>query len=250
MISTLGRAQCLRDLGLTKVAYGPKEMQAVFKEFKRKQLPKAAIKGLADPYFAPLEQLTPALGFAGLVGPTKKSKRLAKEMYADFVQYATPDEVADLIVYRNNLEKGFTDRLPRSGATYQNSPASRVIDRVNIGGTGVLRPKTPDEHKALEAVFKGHELAETQVSPSKAFKGLGHNSPDVILREHNMVTTLPPELANVGTTLKDLRDVSGEAGVLKEFTGVDYGEGQRFSRHARKHLTRMIEDGVGVAHSV
>ena len=89
--------------------------------------------------------------------------------------------------------------------------------------------------------MKGHELAETQVAPSNSFAGFGHRSPDVILREHNMIQTLPKENEAVGDTFRSIRAL-GEAPALKATTGFQYGQGPRVSRHARKHLTRLHEE--------
>ena len=104
-------------------------------------------------------------------------------------------------------------------------------------------PKDPRSRRALDAIVKGHELAELQAKPSAFGDFHGHLSPDVILREHNMITTLPKPLASAGRALRDHR-LPNEGLDMYQHTGLNFGKGERFSRHARKHLSKMMEEGT------
>ena len=96
---------------------------------------------------------------------------------------------------------------------------------------------SPEHRQLLEGVTRGHEQAEKQVRPAFGMGPFGHRSPDVILREQNAIATMP-----VGHPVREAMTAARqgrESEVLKG-VGVNYGE-RRFSRHARKHLTNMIE---------
>jgi hypothetical protein len=99
---------------------------------------------------------------------------------------------------------------------------------------------SPEHRQVLEGVIRGHEQAERQVRPAFGMAQFGHRSPDVILREQNAIATLPVDHP-VRTGMTATRQ-GRETEVLKN-VGVSYGE-QRFSRHARKHLTNMIEQPI------
>jgi hypothetical protein len=134
---------------------------------------------------------------------------------------------------------GPTTFAPRKGDTTGFLRRAGVMDML---GPEVSSPvaSNPGHRRALDAVMKGHELAETQVKPSNSFMGFGHRSPDVILREHNMIQTLPADQKPVGDVLRGMREY-GEGPALKMTTGFEYGKGPRISRHARKHLTNLHE---------
>ena len=97
--------------------------------------------------------------------------------------------------------------------------------------------REPNDRMMLDAAIKGHELNEATVPPRRGFAELGHRSPEVILREHNLAATLP-EGSPVKGALKAMREHHGEAAALRG-VGLEYGEG-RISRHARKHFTNML----------
>lgn len=99
--------------------------------------------------------------------------------------------------------------------------------------------RTPQHRKLLETIMKGHELAETQVKSVPYMRGFMHRSPDVILREHNMLTTLPHGGAPVRNLFRNMRKPF-EARAFKEaIPQFTYGKGQRLSRHARRRMTDL-----------
>lgn len=111
--------------------------------------------------------------------------------------------------------------------------------------------RTPEERIMFEGVMKGHEGAELAAMkrPMMAMRGMGHLSPEVILKEHNMVTTMPPMLRKkIAPTYRVLRGPAGqgEADFLRNVTGgrFQYGKSPRLSRHARKRIAELAEQAV------
>lgn len=100
----------------------------------------------------------------------------------------------------------------------------------------------PRSRKMLDAVIKGHELDETIVPQGLAAGMYGHRNMDVILREHNRIATLPSEHQAVRDMSKQLRDLGGESQAIKGY--VDYGNGPRLSRHARRRIVEGLERDV------
>jgi hypothetical protein len=232
---------------LHKLAFGAKDMKRVLQVAKSKQLPKSAYKALMHPKLAPAGVARSFLSLSG-VQSGKKALRGGKLQLARKVRAAkalgTPEGViSDLEGYSKGILKGFTKKLPPGGAIFQNQSAKKIFGRAAKQEGRRLPKLDPKESKALEAVAKGHELAETQVKASPAFIEIGHMSPDVLLREHNMIQTMPKRYKKVGDILRKQRQ-GVEAAVIREATGgrFRYGKGQRLSRHGRKHITRMVEE--------
>lgn len=97
------------------------------------------------------------------------------------------------------------------------------------------------KQKAMrKAISYGHELDETRVRSGFAAKPFGHDSPDVIFREHNRVVTLPEGYEELKAHMQKTRARGGESAALFP-NGIEYGKGQRLSRHARKRLTEYLE---------
>lgn len=109
------------------------------------------------------------------------------------------------------------------------------------------------QQKALNSVIHGHEMDEIFHASRRAKRGLGpspvteeygHQSPDVLLREHNRLTTLPAEVrAPVTSAMKKLRAATGDADAIEDvFKGrFSFGDSPRLSRHARKRMTEALE---------
>jgi len=193
-----------------KLAFDPTAARKVLQVAKSKQLPKAAVEAL---YGTPPAWGLGKLPFIGAVHPKGMGSQHAQVL-----------------------------RGAPSGALLQSAPAFNVM-RTGIleqGHAASAIPSLQGQHKKmLEAVVKGHELAELQSPLGASMLGFGHNSPEVMLREHNMVTTLPAEHAPVKEFL-GLARKSRESKMLAQY-GVEYGESPRLSRHARKHIASMME---------
>lgn len=97
----------------------------------------------------------------------------------------------------------------------------------------------------MHEVFERH--AAKKLNPSQLVNPFNrwkmHVSPEVLLREHNLVTTLPREHDLVRAGMRGFRDMGGETGAIKEaIPAFEYGAGPRFSRHAIKNLTRILQE--------
>lgn len=90
--------------------------------------------------------------------------------------------------------------------------------------------------KMLDAVIKGHELDETKVLANMSGRVFGHSSMDVILREHNKLTTLPKEHLPVQQLFGELRQAGETAKVQSVLPNYIHGESPRLSRHARRRV--------------
>jgi hypothetical protein len=225
---------CFQEL--SKHAFGPEGMGKVLSRFKQIQLKSPAVNG-----------------FGGAIGGPK-----GIEMSLNSARRAGIPEEA-LAAIRPQLQEQFKHMRPGpttftplkgDGISFLKShgidQALEGMGAAGIGG-GKIHPESfgqvasnPSHRRALDAVLKGHELAEASVKPSNSFLAFGHRSPDVILREHNMIQTLPKDQAPVGELMRSMR-APGETQALAQTTGFHFGEGPRISRHARKHLTEMHE---------
>jgi hypothetical protein len=183
-------------------------------------------------------------------------KNLHKDMIGEFVGYnkdvkgfaaATGQDVNQIM----NTQKviGVSPgkvRAPKKGDALRffRGTASKM-NGVDLG------PKvefTGRQRRMLDGVTKGHEVDETIVKNKAEFMPLGHLSPDVILREHNKIVTMPEEFEPVRRFLRKVRNTLGEAPVAEAHMnnasgpkGFTYGRGQRLSRHARKRMTDILE---------
>jgi hypothetical protein len=208
---------------LEKLAFGPEAMGKVFNRFKQLQI--------KSPHFnsymageGGASGLKKALGPARAAGVPERMIEESMPAAREVMSHMRPSGKTTFAPVRGDSATFFRN----AGAVDDGDAAFAAIQ------------KSPGNRKALDAVIKGHELAETQVRPEFSFQGVGHRSPDVILREHNMIRTLPAENKAVGDYMTGLR-AAGEAPALESTTGFRYGEGPRISRHARRRLVDIHE---------
>lgn len=103
-------------------------------------------------------------------------------------------------------------------------------------------------HEGLErkAVLKSKQLAygPNMVGPGKTWQT--HMDPSIILRENNMLATMPKGYTPVKETFKQFRDLDATAPLLRKVVP-NYTHGQtRFSRHAIKRISQAAErKGLG-----
>jgi len=118
----------------------------------------------------------------------------------------------------------------------------------NMGGPEVskaLSKLSPKDKKMFEQLGLSHEMAERKFSRS-GIKGLKsenlEHAPGVIPVEHNMLSTMEPGNAGVKKVQKLLRKDDPAAQAFNKATGgrIQFGEGPRLSRHARKHITELM----------
>jgi hypothetical protein len=204
-----------------KLAFGPVEADRVL------QLAKA--RKLSPSFFG--NQSKKMQGVVSLL-PAKKQVKYLTDQY----DYAFKDLPSELFKKHRAAIAKQRSSFPAGGAILQNQPATAVL----APDPTVRRAIPPNQRKMIEAVTKGHELDEISTSDALSFRRYGHNSPDVILREHNRITTLPAEYRQVGELFSKAREGAGESQALAAY-GIDYGKSGRLSRHARKRITEDLE---------
>ena len=105
-----------------------------------------------------------------------------------------------------------------------------------------IRGLKPKDRRSFNSVLGGHELAEAKSKGGAMnFSAMfSHNSPSVLLKEHNMVTTM--KNPKVRTTMKKLRSIQGEGKFISDsFPGYSHGKSPRLSRHAIKRMSTVLE---------
>lgn len=140
-----------------------------------------------------------------------------------------------------------------------NRPFTGLLKIPGIGDIAKKRPGDGLSMAALNRIGLMHENFERSaiLNGSKFLKGNGyytHASPGVLLREHNLLTTLKkdPKGAGAVNTLVDLRnnfnkytrrEIESLERMVRSVTGkkMNYGNSQRLNRHA----IRKIENAYG-----
>jgi len=225
---------------LTKLAFNPKDALKMLRAAKKHQLRIGGRVG-AGYGVVPTEKLIKKetekavgkLTSRGVEKPTaRKALEALKHQQVDMVGF-NPEAWAG--------KKAIIATPERGGATKW--LASR--------GVPTKRIQTPEQKLMTEGVIKGHEVAERAAvrAPMDSFRGFGHLSPEVILKEHNMLVTMPKALRRkVAPSFQAMRRVAkggqGEADVIQDVTGgkFRFGKSQRLSRHARKRVAGLVEE--------
>lgn len=118
-----------------------------------------------------------------------------------------------------------------------------------LNRTGMLH-----EGLELQALGKGKTIAQRSanwgqpVAPTVAESGVagyGHVSPSVVLRERNILNTLPKSrgAAEATKTISEIRNLEGSAPHIESVIGraLPYGQGQgRLSRHAIRRIEQLM----------
>lgn len=219
---------------LEKYAFRPEQANKILQLAKSFQMPKAtAFKG--------------GITGIGALRPIQQLEQIAKQ---NMLKRTPPEDMH----YIKNCFKRITEEyksIPsqtvRAYSQPKIFPGKGPIQKQLRSAVAPNAPKVPSEQlKMLNAIIKGHELDELKVTPRLGTHTplMGHSSPDVIFREHNRVTTLPPEYKETKEFMKSLRTnrFAQEQSRLFDFAGLQYGESPRLSRHARKTLSQRIEN--------
>jgi hypothetical protein len=192
---------------------------------------------------------------------------LAEEPFVAAMRTATPRSAEGMVLRPGNAVRDVTQKTKPQAAAHAESvgflrdmmeelpegtPEKANFAKIIAAGgprspsIASSGPQRGADHKMIESILRGHEWDELGAKPMTAFRGMGHMSPDVILREHNRVATLPKEYGAAGSFMKDLR--AGREAISLGDYGVDYGNSPRLSRHARKRITEGLErQATGVA---
>jgi DNA ligase D-like protein (predicted 3'-phosphoesterase) len=132
---------------------------------------------------------------------------------------------------------------------YNKFPGNKIIASGKGGAVRATKDFVEQNPKLLSGKNKKiinylglmHEGFEANVKkPSNFFT---HASPEVLLKEHNLITTLPKKYKSAGNYFRGIRSVSGESDIMQNTIqhGFEYGKSSRFSRHAIKRLTTPLE---------
>lgn len=235
---------------LIKLGFGMPQAEKVLALATKKQLPKASYKilipfqelGLGPRDIKPFrEALVGPMGSA----PAKYQARalhLGGPLRQRMISSLPQNMQKPMERFATGFQQTLKEKAPQ-GAIIARGSKIPLIKRLSEA-TGV-KGLTPENQKMFEGVIKGtHELGETQVYPEIGAMPFMHNSPEVLLREHNALATLPPEHAKVRELMQATRAMGPEPAMLKEMAGLPvFGEG-RVSRHARKHMTELMNKGV------
>lgn len=234
---------------LLKVAFGGAEADKVLGIAKKLKLPKGSAK------------MFPSLGGLGglphrgrVVEDLVKNKKTLGNLENHLVSSGMSKEFArdygKSIREQAEAEMKKTDRIskqvPGGAIVRDKQNVNKTLRSMTMPGSPIQLPEhtAPKDHKMVNAIMEGHEFDEAKVKSSPGVLQFGHRSPDVILREHNRVATLPKEHEGAREYMKGIRD-QREGKVLQEH-GIEYGkEGTRLSRHARRHLTEIMSRKEG-----
>jgi len=248
---------------LIKLGFGPEDATKLFKATKKYKLPKAGVRQYSRGIQSMLEDSGLLRSDAKAMANTaysipgaKRSREAFKPLqaYADRMSSAVTNpglkqQISDSV-------SGVNPALPPSstagelqrdfgahGQSWISMGKGDVASSLQGLGTlpddmqNTLKTMSPEKKRMLNAVMEGHELDELKTKPKVMFRGMGHVSPDVILREHNKLVTLPDELKGITDILQPFRQ--NEKELLNPY--MQYGQGERLSRHARKRITDMLE---------
>jgi hypothetical protein len=231
---------------LEKLGYNLNDASKVLGAAKKRMLPKASNRLL--PELAPgsgflKKELRGPMGAGGLRQQKQRVpllKEMAKKVPAMADELAAAETVMDphgpAVAGIKQLTGGY--RTP--GAIIPGAPDYRKLLAGHAGDPSLLKDKwTPDQYKMLNSVIRGHELDETTANLSSAMAPYGHISPEVMLKEHNRIATLPEGFSPIKELMQKTR-ARGEAGLMSNY-GIDYGNSPRLSRHARKRITQGME---------
>lgn len=226
-----------------KLSFGPAEAARVLQVAKKKQISPKVLPAIMGPAMMLMPRV-PMFGVAGkqrLAASIKQKARAAELAIANDPNLrAHGDAIRAAVSAQHKAEMDTVRKVAPHGAIIQGGPATTAIESaVRKGGAPIPARPPSDQRQMLEAVVKGHELDETLVRPALSFKPFGHNSPDVLLREHNRLATLPTANSAVRDYMRDLRK-NTESPVLAQY-GIDFGKSERLSRHARKRITEHME---------
>lgn len=133
-------------------------------------------------------------------------------------------------------------------------PGGAVGSQNYLRSRGQPLPAPPSSGQGQRAVNIStglHEGFEKGVRSHRLAPGFGHHSPDVLMKEHNMLQKMTgPGADEARSHFKKLRDVGGDAdalmGTVRELygpRGEAYVKEHGFSKAMRKNLTRQVRGG-------
>jgi hypothetical protein len=115
---------------------------------------------------------------------------------------------------------------------------NRTLNKSNSPlSTPGMDAKNLEMTNRMTLAHEGREL-----KPYKKVNYFSHQSPSVVLGDHNVISTLPKEYNPSKTHNINMRQSTGEVKNLNRLLpGFKYGESPRLSRHAIKRMSSIIE---------
>ena len=219
-------------LGVEKLAFGPEDQAKVLSLAKKRQFSKGVTRAVR-------EKNPKAIRGLQILNTPQEIMDRNKSTLSGIPNYPPPSKGK----IQNALDSsgmGFMGRMNRGGIIGSVKNALELAKSID----GVSVPKfTPEQHKTLHSVFKGHELDELTTKPALGTAQFGHVSPDVIFKEHNRLVTLPEGNEEVKDFMKSIRNQkNGEHSLFP--SGMIYGKSPRMSRHARRRLTELASEKI------
>lgn len=140
------------------------------------------------------------------------------------------------IVDGKNANRNYRKFIKKhSPGTLNSQEAHRAFNDVTLHHENNELVKSKDFRKALHG---------SATKPAQVTAFASHLHPDVVLREHNVLSTLsggsPETIDAVKKTFSNMRTATGEKDVLDAFIPGGYGTGNRLSRHARKRISESM----------
>ena len=229
---------------LTKLAFGPAEMGKVLKLVKPNQF-----------------KLPSSFGFAGVPRWSKVvSPAVRQSLAAGITPFPPLQEV------QSSLAKLRQAGIPASGGiilpergdfaryllSLRRQLGPELARSFGLPDPQRLATLTPEARKAMDVLVKGHELQEINVPgvlPKSGILGFGvHRSPAVILRESNMLATMPPEIRQQLQPLWAGMRATETNNLQRFYPDFQYGI-KRLSRHRIRNIVKQYSTSEGFKHS-
>jgi len=229
---------------LEKISYDLAAAKKVLQVAKPLKLPKRSISqiagGAAAASGSPIAGLTNAKQSPLSVHLMEAAQNKAVSDLPQHIQVGAREQLAPIQATNRNMVQKLNTALPQGAILRGPVPAQQGINQAFREHLGAAPGKlqSPQQHQMLNSILEGHELDEIKVRSGLGTMEFGHRSPEVLLREHNRVATLPAEYAPVRQYMQNVR-APAEAPALQN-VGIQYGQGPRVSRHARRHLTDIM----------
>jgi len=236
-----------------------------------RRMPKLRTKmrtGLVDPermmnpgVSGDLKQMMGHIGLGAVAKPQQVMSNV-KRMLGDTPVSALPAEIRNQLTgaMQASRKAGGTVLMPTGGMAGQMQRTSRGFKAQGAPKEMVegiaTRSMSPQGKRALNLTGIGHEAAERTTHPDSVLAVASHLSPDVLLREHNMLSRLTgPGSAEASNFMRAMRRQSGEGTSMQDFLDKmypskgskvimpEYGQGAKITKAMRKDLRRRIASG-------
>ena len=211
------------------------------------------VRGLAERKVAPARRVVSGLETARSYLPTALTGAAKKRGYdvdqAMRQARRLPKDMEDYIVRSSGL-MGMMDGGPGKGFG-RIAVDPKALDTVMPAMAGTRRAMSSADSDALSAVVGSHELAERAVKKRHMAPVYSHLSPEVLLKEHNLLSRLTGKGSDhARATMRGLRRTTGEADHMRHLLMEAFGpragqfmaEGEKVPAAMRRALRRRLQE--------